>query len=116
MRRTILSLTVFAAAAIPACSGEAAAPACGSPVPTTEVELADFEFRPACVEASNGDTLTFTNVGDAPHTFTVRDSDVSVNLDAGESGEATLTELAAGTVYAVTCTYHPQMVGALKVV
>jgi len=74
-----------------------------------EVELADFEFKPVCVEASAGDTLALTNSGQAPHTYTVSDSDVNVNLDAGETGEAVLGDLAVGT-YAVRCTYHPQMV------
>lgn len=114
MRRTVLSLVLLAAALAPACSGEAAAPACDTPVATTEVELADFEFKPLCVEASAGDTLTLTNTGEAPHTYTVSDSDVNVNLDGGETGEVALGDLAAGT-YAVRCTYHPQMVGALRV-
>jgi plastocyanin len=115
MRRTLLILVLSVAAAAPACSGEAAEPECASPVATTEVELADFEFEPVCVEASAGDTLTLVNTGGAPHTYTVSDSDVSVNVDAGESGEAILGDLADGT-YAVRCTYHAQMVGTLKIV
>lgn len=114
MRRAVLSLVLLTAAVVPACSGEAAAPACETPVATTEIALADFEFEPVCVEASAGDTLTLINTGNAPHTYTVSDSDVNVNLDAGESGEAVLGDLADGT-YAVRCTYHPQMVGALKI-
>jgi plastocyanin len=114
MRRAVLCLILLTAAAAPACSGEAAAPACERPVATTEVELADFEFDPACVEVSAGDTLTLVNTGEAPHTYTVSDSDVNVNLDAGETGEAALDDLAPGT-YAVRCTYHPQMTGALKI-
>lgn len=115
MRRALLIAILPVALALPACSGESAAPACEDPVATTEVELADFEFVPVCVEASAGDTLRLVNTGEAPHTYTVSDSDVNVNLDGGESGDAALGELAADT-YAVRCTYHPQMVGALRIV
>jgi plastocyanin len=115
MRRTLLILVLLVVAVAPACSADSAEPECTSPVATTEVELADFEFKPVCVEASAGDTLNLTNTGGAPHTYTVSDSDVNVNLDAGETGEAVLGDLAVGT-YAVRCTYHPQMVGTLKVV
>ena len=115
MRRAPLLLLLVLAVAVPACSGEAATATCDSPVATTQVELADFEYRPACVEASAGDTLTLTNSGSAPHTFTVSDTDLNANIDGGETGELPLGDLAAGT-YAVHCTYHPQMTGALKIV
>ncbi len=115
MRRTLLVLVLSVTAAAPACSGEAAEPTCDTPVATTEIELADFEFKPVCVEASAGDTLTLVNTGEAPHTYTVSDSAVNVNLDGGESEEVVVDALAAGT-YAVRCTYHPQMVGTLKIV
>jgi len=59
--------------------------------------------------------LTFTNSGGAPHTYTVSDTDVNVNVDGGETAEVTLDGLQAGTTYAVRCTYHPQMTGALKI-
>jgi plastocyanin len=118
MRRVflVLTLVVLAVAALPACSGAAAAPTCDTPTAATQVELSDFAFGPECVEASAGDTLTITNTGGAPHTFTVSDTDVNVSLDDGETGEAVLDGLTAGTTYAVHCTYHPQMVGALKIV
>jgi plastocyanin len=116
MRHLLLLVVLASAAVLPACSGESAEPACGTPVATTQVELADFEYKPVCVEASLGDTLSFTNSGGAPHTYTVSDTDVNVNVDGGDTTEVTLDGLQAGTTYAVHCTYHPQMVGALKIV
>lgn len=116
MRRILVFVLLAAVAALlPACSGDAAAPACDDPVATSEVDLADFEYRPVCVEASVGDTLTLVNSGEAPHTYTVSDTDLNANLDAGETGEVVLDGVQAGTTYAVHCTYHPQMVGALKI-
>lgn len=116
MRRALLFAILLLAVALPACSGETAEPECATPVATTEVELADFEFVPVCIEASAGDTLTLVNTGEAPHTYTVSDTDLNANLDGGENGDVVLDGVQAGTTYAVRCTYHPQMVGALKIV
>jgi plastocyanin len=114
MRQILLLPVLIVVLVLPACSGESASPACDEPVATTDVELADFEFRPVCVEIAAGDTLTLVNTGGAPHTYTATDTDVNVNLDGGETGEVVLEGVAPGT-YAVRCTYHPQMVGALKI-
>jgi plastocyanin len=98
-----------------ACRGSSSGGAsCDAPVSTETVTLKDFAFDPACVSATAGSTLTITNTGGAPHSYTVKDTGVNVTLDPGDSGTADLTGIAPGT-YAVTCTYHPQMVGALKV-
>jgi plastocyanin len=101
-----------------ACGGGDEPPApCTDPVATTRVELADFAFRPDClsVEASTMPmTFALENTGDAPHTFTVAGTDVDVNVDAGTSGEATLSGVESGS-YAVTCTFHPQMEATLTV-
>ena len=87
---------------------------CTDPVPTTSVELADFAFRPDCLSADAGATITLDNTGDAPHTFTVEGTDVDVDLDAGASGNAILAGVDPGT-YVVTCTFHPQMEATLTI-
>ena len=87
---------------------------CTDPVPTTSVALADFAFRPDCLSADAGATITVENTGDAPHTFTVEGADVDVNLDAGASGNANLAGVDPGT-YVVTCTFHPQMEATLTI-
>jgi plastocyanin len=102
-----------------ACGGDGATPPpdCIDPVATTEVELADFAFRPDClsVEASTMPmTFTLENTGDAPHTFTVTGTDVDINVDAGTSVEASLSGVEPG-IYAVICTFHPQMEATLTV-
>jgi plastocyanin len=113
---TSLRLLLLLALAVPAvaCSSGGGAPTCDNPVTTTNVALKDFEYDPSCVAATASDTLTIANDGGSPHTFTVKGTDVSVNLDAGDQAQIALTGVAPGT-YTVVCNYHPQMVGALKI-
>ncbi|MGZ8610211.1 MAG: cupredoxin domain-containing protein [Actinomycetota bacterium] len=96
-----------------ACSGSDA-PACENPVVTTSVEVADFSYDPTCVAATADATLTISNVGKVPHTFTVSVTDAAVDVAAGESGTLDLAGVAPGT-YRVFCTYHPNMEAALRV-
>ena len=98
-----------------ACDGDAAPPeSCTDPVDATTVELADFAFRPDCLAAGAGATITLDNTGDALHTFTLEGTDVDFEVDAGTSIEASLSGMEPGT-YAVTCTLHPQMTATLTV-
>ncbi|HUF60240.1 MAG TPA: cupredoxin domain-containing protein [Actinomycetota bacterium] len=99
-----------------ACGGDGAdAPeGCTDPVAATTVELADFAFRPDCLSADAGATITLDNTGDAPHTFTVTGTDVDLDVDAGTAVDARLSGVDPG-IYAVTCTYHPQMEATLTV-
>jgi plastocyanin len=99
-----------------ACSSEDEPLACADPQNTTSVEMVDFEYSPGCVQATAGDTLEVSNTGAAPHTFTVDDADLSLDLPAGEDGSLTLDGVTAGTVYAVRCVYHPEMTAALRIV
>ncbi len=116
MRTALLTLTAAGVLTLAACSSEppSAAEVCPSPSDTTSVEMADFSYTPGCVAADAGTTLELRNTGDAPHTFTVKETDIDVNVDAGGTGTADLAGVAAGT-YEVVCTLHPQMEAALQV-
>jgi plastocyanin len=110
----VLALT--AALLLLACGGDEAKPpeACTDPVTVTKVELADFAFRPDCLSVGAGATIALDNTGDAIHTFTVTGTDVDVSVDAGDSGEVSLSNVEPGR-YTVTCTLHPQMEATLTV-
>lgn len=95
-----------------ACSS--GAPSCKTYTGVDKVDLKDFSFDPACASAPTGATLTIDNVGAAPHSFTVKGTGVNVSVDPGDSGTADLSGVAPGT-YTVVCTYHPNMVGSLKI-
>ena len=107
-------LVVSIAASTVACSKARSPAACADPTRTTAVEMKDFSFTPACVQAEAGTKLTITDSGIAPHTFTVPGTDVNVSLGPGGEATADLTGIAPGT-YAVVCTYHPQMKGTLEI-
>ena len=82
----------------------------------TEVVLVDFAFQPSDVEVAAGSTLQLRNgSAQTPHTYTVRDQDVDVTLEALQSEEVTV-DLDPGT-YDVVCTFHEAqgMVGTLTV-
>jgi plastocyanin len=100
---------------LPACQGEdATTEPCADPVAATTVELADFAFRPDCVSVDAASTIGLENTGDAPHTFTVADTDLDVKLDPGTSDEISFGTVDPGT-YPVTCTFHPQMEATVTV-
>jgi plastocyanin len=108
-------LALIALLLLPACGGDGETqPGSCNPVDATEVELADFVFRPDCLSVDASATITLDNTGDAPHTFTVEGTDVDFDVDAGTSVDASLSNVEPGT-YAVTCTYHPQMEATLTV-
>jgi len=103
------------ALAMASCGGGGDAPACENPRAVTTVAMGDFFYEPGCVEATAGAELEIVNEGKAPHTFTLEaDAGAEADVAAGERATLTVPDLSAGT-YAVTCTYHPQMEGALRV-
>ncbi len=86
-----------------------------SPTPvrgaTYTVEIGDGFFSPASLSVAVGDTVTWTNVDDSPHTVTSAAFD-SGNLDAGQSFSFTFTE--AGT-FDYVCNYHDEMTASITV-
>jgi plastocyanin len=71
------------------------------------VEIGDSTFSPASLTISVGDTVTWRNADDRPHTVTSNDGVFdSGNLDEGQGFSFTFTE--PGT-YAYLCEYHTEM-------
>ena len=114
--RTPLILAAAVVVLAAACGGsDGGSPddVCPSPVSADRVEMGDFFYEPACVEVQQDATLGLDNTGEAPHTFTIDGAEADVA--AGSSQDLDLTGVAPGT-YEVTCTYHPQMTGGLRIV
>lgn len=109
--RVLVALVLVTAAG---CGGAPKAEPCSDPVAAGTVRMVDFAFEPDCLSATSGATIHLENAGDAPHSFTVQGTDVSVDLKAGTSGEADLSGAEAGR-YPVTCIYHPQMTATLTI-
>jgi plastocyanin len=115
IRARLLILALVPAALTLSCSGDAEPPAaCADPQHAETVRLEDFAFEPDCLLATSGGSIRVENVGDAPHTFTVEGTDVSLDVAAGETAEGSLSGVDPGR-YAVTCVYHPQMTATLEV-
>jgi plastocyanin len=112
---SLVVMVLVAAVCVPGCSsGPESPPPCDNPTATTTVELEDFSFAPTCVQAQAGATLTLNDTGGAAHTFTVKGTGVDVQVDPGGTAQASLDGVAPGT-YRVVCTFHPEMVAALRV-
>jgi plastocyanin len=80
-------------------------------VETTNVIMEDIQFKPATIQISVGDTVTWTNEDSTEHTVTSDNFD-SGNLEQGETFTHTFDE--AG-VYDYQCTIHPSMTGTVIV-
>jgi len=71
------------------------------------VEIGDSAFSPATLTIGVGDTVTWRNADDRPHTVTSNDGAFdSGNLDEGQGFSFTFTE--PGT-YTYLCEYHSEM-------
>jgi plastocyanin len=108
---TRLAILLSAAALLgAACGGDDGG---GGGETTDSVTMVDNEFQPSEFTAAS-DTLSLTNDGQAPHTFTVPDSDIDQQVDPGQSADVDLSGLDAGT-FDFECTFHPEMTGSVTV-
>lgn len=85
---------------------------CASPADALQhhrIEIRDAVFTPAELEVSVGDTVTWTNNDDVPHTATSPRWD-SRRLDPGDSWTMVVGE--SGEV-GYACLYHPGMTARL---
>ena len=81
---------------------------------STSVDTGDFFFSPGTVTIDTGDTVTWHNSGQAPHTATANNG----SFDTGtinSGGSASHTFNSAGT-FSYICTIHPNMKGTIRVV
>ena len=121
VRRSILTLALIALA-VPACSGgsEGGGEDCAdlsTQGETYAVTIEDFAYDPSCFTASASQGIRITNADDAVHTFTLRDTEIDLEVPAGETVEgAPATGVLDPGTYDLICTYHPEMTGEVTVV
>lgn len=77
------------------------------------VSVGDGVFAPGSLTVAAGDTVTWTNDDDSPHTATAAGQFDSGNLDPGQSFSFTFDE--PGT-YSYVCLYHDDMTATITVV
>jgi plastocyanin len=78
----------------------------------TKVSIDNFTFSPASLTVKVGDTVTWTNRDDIPHTIVSAGKFRSKALDTDNSFSFTFTS--AGD-YQYFCSLHPHMTGTIKV-
>ena len=105
IRRLLVSVSAFCALA--ALSAGAAVAADQS------VSISGFAFNPATVTVNVGDSVTWTNNDDVPHTATADNGSFNTGqLGSGDSDSVTFKS--AGT-FAYHCSVHPSMNGTVVV-
>jgi plastocyanin len=111
---TLPVLTLAFAAALPPAKHAAVTAAPASPVTAAPaVHISNFTFGPAMLKVRVGQTVTWTNDDDIPHTVVAIDhSFKSKVLDTGEHFTFTFTK--AGT-FGYFCSLHPHMTGKVMV-
>lgn len=93
---------------------EEGTPAASASTTTVTVEIVDFAFEPAELEVAVGTTVTWTNVGEQPHTATAEDGSFDTGvLTTDKHASHTFTE--PGT-YPYVCTLHESTMQAVLVV
>ena len=107
-RRSLIFVAALAviALAVVACGGGASSGGStggGTPLDVT-VNLSEFKFDPATVNANAGQTvnLTVVNKGSVVHTWVLAAANVKMSVDPGKSATKTFTAPAAGT-YDIVC-------------
>ena len=120
-----------AAAAAPAPATDTPAPAPATEEPTAEpaaapaeteapaaadvpVDIRDFAFGPNAVEISVGDTVTWTNQDQVPHTATAEQRDV-LQSGAISPGSSFSQVFDTAGEFAYFCEFHPNMTGTIVV-
>ncbi|HVF03599.1 MAG TPA: plastocyanin/azurin family copper-binding protein [Frankiaceae bacterium] len=80
---------------------------------TVRVNVVDFAYSPARASARVGDTVVWTNVGQAPHTVTPSGGGFGTSMLA--AGAAYRWVPARTGTFSYVCAFHPQMTGTLTV-
>lgn len=107
-KHALASRTAVVAARVPA-KPKATATAAAS----KRVTIKGFKYSPATASVHTGDTITWTNQDQAPHTATANDKSFDTGtINKGKSGSHKFTK--AGT-FSYICTVHPSMKGTVTV-
>jgi len=84
---------------------------------TFTVTIQGSAYEPSCFTASASQGINVVNEDGLPHTFTLEDTQIDVEIAAGETfnGEAVSGAVEPGT-YDLVCRIHPQMTGEVTIV
>ena len=84
---------------------------------TFAITIENFEYDPSCFTASASQGIEITNADDAVHSFTLKGTEIDLEVPAGETVEgAPASDVLDPGTYDLFCTYHPDMTGEVTVV
>lgn len=111
-----LAITASACSSPPSAAPAASTPQASTPsapVPGTAVSIDNFAFAPATLTVHRGDTVTWTNHDEEPHTVAAGDGSFrSPGMDANATYSFTFTTPGS---YDYICSIHPVMHGTVVV-
>ncbi len=94
---------------------ETAEPAAAAPSgQELAVDIRDFAFSPDPIEIASGDTITWTNQDEVPHTTTAEDRDV-LQSGAIAPGSSISQVFDQAGEFPYFCEFHPNMTGTIVV-
>lgn len=81
----------------------------------SEIEIKDFHFTPQTLMVKSGETITWTNRDEEPHTVVSVEKQFKKSPPLDTDQSFTVTAGAPGT-YTYFCSVHPKMTGTIIVV
>jgi len=112
MRTSIVALAISTVFLVGAC-GSGAPTSASSSATSSAVTIKGFAFNPQTVTVKVGQTVTFTNQDNQPHTATAD----KAGFDAGSiaAGSSASQRFDTAGTFAYHCSFHPFMTGTITV-
>ena len=82
---------------------------------THSVSIVDFAFNPGSMTVNVGDTVVWTNTGEAPHTATSQSGPAAFDSGRLETGQTFSFTFTVPGTYSYICSIHPEMQGTITV-
>ena len=95
-------------------AGEASHDPTGSTAGNNKIEIRDFMFNPPTITVKSGETITWVNRDEEPHTIVSVEKQFKKSSALDTDQEFTITAGAPGT-YTYFCSVHPKMTGTIVV-
>lgn len=95
-------------------AGETSHDAAGIASGNNKIEIKDFMFNPATITVKSGQTVTWINRDEEPHTIVSVEKQFKKSAALDTNEEFTITTGAPGT-YIYFCSVHPKMTGTIVV-
>jgi len=114
MRALILIMLIVLKVLLAASGNEMAHDSGSAGGGTNKIEIKDFMFNPPTITVKSGETITWINRDEEPHTIVSVGKKFQKSSALDTDQQFTITAGAAGT-YEYFCSVHPKMTGTIVV-